>query len=143
MRAEAHLAGVVEQIELGHSLDGYKACILEIASQEGFDKSDLMKIVGINLAAEHDPHDLPLLRLGDSAGNEQLTQNAEVRHADIKPPAGLQDPVAFANRRAQLALIAEMFENMTGIDILDGTVLELGKIDTVPDEIDIVRIDNI
>ena len=69
-----------------------------------------MEIVGVHLAAKHDPHDVkPLFGL-KFRQQKQAAQDRQIGHANLQKPAIFEHAAAFAERLRQFVEIAEMFK---------------------------------
>src|ERR1700722_15049306 len=91
-----------------------------------------MKIMGVDLPAEHHTHGMPFDLWGCLRADEQLAEYVEIGHGDEKLSAAGQDPVHAAQYGQHFALL-HVLEHVTGVDVFDRGVGEPAQVAHVPD----------
>ncbi len=99
-------------------------------------QADAMEIVLVHLAAEDDAHEMEALADRRARIEEQPAQNLEVRHADHRLGAGLEDPLKLPQRARQRVAVPEVLEHVRRVELVHRSVGELAEIGAVADKVD-------
>src|SRR5688500_16420781 len=130
-------AVVLEEVEVTGAFDPGKARGAQKLAQELEREPDTVEIVRIDLPAERHAHDVETLVPVVPPVEKHAAQQLEVRNADLGRRALLENAVEFRQRTRQLLQIAQMLEDMGGVDLVHGLVGEGAQVAAVADIIDI------
>lgn len=137
MTGEFDGAAILEEIERFDPARRLKPGVAEKFAENLPVQPHLVEIEGIDLAAEHHPHDVKTILKGKGRMNKKPAQHIQIGHRDSEDPAGFQNSVDFRERTRQFLLIPQMLVNVGGIDFIGGFIGESRQVRAFTDVVHI------